>query len=183
MDTNFFASFFVKERSTFQGTPAQNILISCLFKAKPPNHTFSNSHSVSVALGMLSEQRAEFALHTVLLSSPTTILQGYFLSLEILLPSGTTLSRKTEPDPLWNAGSPLLECWKAGISVLLWDKRKKDLRIRPLPPGKCVDLMETVYTRMDVLFQQPLVLESDPRNKCSGNSLAKAHKQGRWTAA
>lgn len=115
---------------------------------------------------MLSEQRAEFALHTVLLSSPTTILQGYFLSLEILLPSGTTLSRKTEPDPLWNAGSPLLECWKAGISVLLWDKRKKDLRIRPLPPGKCVDLMETVYTRMDVLFQQPLVLESDPRNKC-----------------
>lgn len=131
---NYF--FLKKEHKTSHTTQTQNaVLISWLFKAKPPNHTFWNSHSVSIITDTLSgERKTEVAFHTVPLSALTTTLEGYLLSLGILLPNGTTWSRETKPDLLQDACGPPLGCEKAGITALLRVKRNKDLRIRLLSP-------------------------------------------------
>ena len=62
---NYF--FLKKEHRASHTTPVQNaVIISWLFKAKPPNHTFWNSHSVSTITDTLSgERRTEVAFCTV----------------------------------------------------------------------------------------------------------------------
>lgn len=147
--------FWNKEHKASQSTQVQNAVIRWLFKAKPPNHTFWNSHSVSIITDMLSgEQRTEPAFYVVPLSALPSTPQSYCLSfgillssqnpLGILLSTETTSSRARESDSLQDACIPPLGCRKAGIMALLQVKRNEDLRIK-LPRWVCWPLGDCLH--------------------------------------
>lgn len=161
--------FFSEKRTQgfSHNSQVQNaVIISWLFKAKPPNHTFWNSHSVSITTNTLSgERRLNLPFTQSPPSALTTTLQNYVLSLGILLSNGTTSSRETESDLLQDASGPPLGCGKAGIVALLRIKRKKDLGIKTLVPKVSVLTFRRPSALGCVLFQWSCGMEHDQETR------------------